>query len=124
MKIYEERNKIVVPLMQRIADIEKDRTSSDDPGLYEDEEHHILLQIDEEERKLPKLNDLIEMNAQKADYVLTEIQSGVVTKVKATQIQKDDYIYESLKFFNFGDYFIKIVRTMLTGRTCTVMIDG
>ena len=37
--------------------------------------------------KLPKLNDLIEMNAQKADYVLTEIQSGVTTKVKATQIQ-------------------------------------
>ena len=34
------------------------------------------------------------------------------------------YIYETLKFFNFGDYFIKIVKTMLTGRTCTVMIDG
>ena len=34
------------------------------------------------------------------------------------------YIYESLKFFNFGDYFIKIVKNMLTDRTCTVMIDG
>jgi hypothetical protein len=34
------------------------------------------------------------------------------------------YIYESLRFFNFGEYFIKIVKTMLTGRTCTVMIDG
>ena len=35
-----------------------------------------------------------------------------------------NYIYESLSFFNFGEHSIKIVRTMLTGRTCTVMIDG
>ena len=43
---------------------------------------------------------------------------------KAFDSISNEYIYESLKFFNFGDYFIKIVRTMLTGRTCTVMIDG
>ena len=43
---------------------------------------------------------------------------------KAFDSISHDYIYESLKIFNFGDYFIKIVRTMLTGRTCTVMIDG
>ena len=87
MKIYEDRNKIVVPLFQRIADIEKDRKAENDPGLYEDEEHHTLLLIDEQDMKLSKLNDLIELNAQKANYVLTEIQSGVTTKVKATQIQ-------------------------------------
>ena len=34
MKIYEDRNKIVVPLLQRIADIEKDRKSENNPGLY------------------------------------------------------------------------------------------
>ena len=43
---------------------------------------------------------------------------------KAFDSISHDYIYETLKFFNFGDYFIKIVKTMLTGRTCTVMIDG
>ena len=43
---------------------------------------------------------------------------------KAFDSISHDYIYESLKIFIFGDYFIKIVRTMLTGRTCTVMIDG
>ena len=42
MKTYEERNKIVVPLLQRIADIEKDRKAENDPGLCEDEEHHTL----------------------------------------------------------------------------------
>jgi hypothetical protein len=35
-----------------------------------------------------------------------------------------DYIYESLNFFNFGDYFIEIVKTMLTGRNCAVMVDA
>ena len=43
---------------------------------------------------------------------------------KAFDSISHNYIYESLSFFNFGDYFIKIVKTMLTGRTCTVMIDG
>ena len=43
---------------------------------------------------------------------------------KAFDSISHEYIYESLKFFNFGDHFIKIVKTMLTGRTCTVMIDG
>ena len=37
------------------------------------------------------------MNAQKADYVLTEIQSGVVTKVKATQIQMKKEAKNKLK---------------------------
>jgi hypothetical protein len=43
---------------------------------------------------------------------------------KAFDSISHSYIYESLSFFNFGKYFIKMVRTMLTGRTCTVMIDG
>ena len=35
-----------------------------------------------------------------------------------------DYIFESLSFFNFGTHFIDIVKTMLKDRECTVMIDG
>jgi hypothetical protein len=42
MKIYEEINKIVVPLLQRIMDIEKERTETNNPGLDEEEEHYIL----------------------------------------------------------------------------------
>ena len=49
MKIYLDSNKIVVPLLQTISDIEKDRRESDDPGLYEDEEHKILRQIERED---------------------------------------------------------------------------
>ena len=33
-------------------------------------------------------------------------------------------IFEALNFFNFGDHFVNIVKTMLSNRTCTVMIDG
>jgi hypothetical protein len=43
---------------------------------------------------------------------------------KAFDSISHDYIYEYLKFFNCGDYFIKIDKTMLTGRTCTVTVDG
>ena len=74
-------------MLQRIADIEKDRRVENNPGLYEEEEQNILSLIEEQDNNLPKLNDLIELNALKANYVLTEIQSGVVTKVKAAQIQ-------------------------------------
>jgi hypothetical protein len=42
---------------------------------------------------------------------------------KAFDSISHDYIYESLKFFNFREYFIKIVKTMLTGRTCTVIVQ-
>ena len=55
----------------------------------------------------------------------TRITFGILIDFsKAFDSISHDYIYESLKKFNFGDYFIKIVKTMLTGRTCTVMVDG
>ena len=43
---------------------------------------------------------------------------------KAFDSISHEYIHETLAYFNFGEYFTKIVRTMLTGRTCTVTIYG
>ena len=34
------------------------------------------------------------------------------------------FIYEALEFFNFGNYFISVIKTMLNNRSCTIMIDG
>ena len=34
------------------------------------------------------------------------------------------FIFEALEFFNFGDYFISVIKTMLNNRSCTLMIDG
>ena len=42
---------------------------------------------------------------------------------KAFDSINQEYIFETLKFFNFGEYFISIVKTMLKNRECTVMID-
>ena len=39
IRSYEQRNKIVFPLLQRIMDIEKERLDTDNPGLDEEEEH-------------------------------------------------------------------------------------
>ena len=85
--IYENRNKIVVPLLQRIMDIEKERTDTGNPGLDEEEEHHTLGLINTEDLKLPKLDELIRLNKNKADRVLTDIQNGVITQVKTVQLQ-------------------------------------
>ena len=87
LRTYEQRKKIVVPLLQRIIDIEKERIETDDPGLDEEEEHNTLLQIDREDAKLPKLDHLIALNKLTADRVLTEIQNSIGTKVKTVQLQ-------------------------------------
>ena len=97
MKIYEERNKIVVPLLQRIMDIEKERTETNNPGLDEEEEHYILGRIETQDAKLPRMNYLIERNKLKADRVLTDIQNGVITKVKTVQIQLKKVAKNKLK---------------------------
>ena len=46
---------------------------------------HTLELID---AKLPKLETLIELNKEKADRGLTDIQNGIVTKVKSEQIHQ------------------------------------
>ena len=97
MKIYEEINKIVVPLLQRIMDIEKERTETNNPGLDEEEEHYILGRIETQDAKLPRMNYLIERNKLKADRVLTDIQNGVITKVKTVQIQLKKVAKNKLK---------------------------
>ena len=46
MKMYEDRNSIVIPFFQRIIDIEKERKDDNKPGLYEEEEHYIIICIE------------------------------------------------------------------------------
>ena len=55
IKIYEERNKIVVPLLQRILDIERERIETRNPGLDEEEEFHTLNLINKQDAKLKNL---------------------------------------------------------------------
>ena len=43
---------------------------------------------------------------------------------KAFDSINQDYIFDSLFFFNFGTHFIDIVKTMLKDCECTVMNDS
>merc|ERR1712074_303721 len=87
IKLYEDRNKIVVPLLQRIIDIEKERLETNNPGLDEEEEHYTLTLINTQDAKLPRLDELIEINQDRADMVLTDIQNSMGTRVKMVQTQ-------------------------------------
>ena len=69
VKIYEDRNIIVVPLLQRIANIERERKENNDPGQDEEEEAYIIRQIETEDTKLPKIKQLQELNKHHADRV-------------------------------------------------------
>ena len=42
---------------------------------------------------------------------------------KAFDSINHEFIYESLNFFNFGRYFVKIVKTVLNSRKCYLMIE-
>jgi hypothetical protein len=86
--IYEERNKIVVPLLQRTVDIEHERMGTNNPGLDEEEEMHTIGLIDIQDARLPKLETLIELNKGKADRGLNDIQNGIVVKVKSEQLHQ------------------------------------
>ena len=43
---------------------------------------------------------------------------------KAFDSISHNFIFDTLSFFNFGPKFINIIKTMLSNRQCTVMIDG
>ena len=76
IKTYEDRNKIVVPILQRLMDIEKERIETNDSGLDEEEEFHTLNLINSQDAKLPRRDLLINRNKEKADMVLTDIQNS------------------------------------------------
>ena len=43
---------------------------------------------------------------------------------KALDSISHKFIFEALEFFDFGDYLISVIKTMLNNRSCTLMIDG
>ena len=83
--------------LQRIADIERERKENNDPGLDEEEEHYIITQREAEDTKLPKLKHLQELNKPNADRVLTDIQNGMMTRIKGEEIQQKKAVRNELK---------------------------
>ena len=83
---YTERNKIAVPLMKKIIEIQKERKKENQPALREEEEALAIESINKADEKLPTISQLHEINKENADKILTEIQNGIITRVKQEQI--------------------------------------
>ena len=83
---YTERNKITVPLLNKLIEIQKQRKNENSPALREDEENDALNSINKADEKLPTIGQLHEINKENAHNILTEIQNGIRTRVKQEQI--------------------------------------
>ena len=79
---YTERNKIAVPLMNKLIEIQKQRKKENQPALREDEESLAIDSINKADEKLPTISQLHEINKENADRILTEIKNGIITRVK------------------------------------------
>ena len=79
---YEERNTKISPWVERLLALETTR----EPGTPLTDEEKVLIQsINEEDTKLPTIEQLEVINEAVADQVLNCIQNGVLTKVKTEQ---------------------------------------
>ena len=78
---YTERNKIAIPLMNKLIEIQQQRKKEDQPALREDEEAIAIETINTADEKLPTISQLHEINKENADRILTEIQNGIITRV-------------------------------------------
>ena len=83
---YTERNKIAIPLMNKLIEIQQQRKKEDQPALREDEEAIAIESINTADEKLPTISQLHEINKENADRILTEIQNGIITRVKQEQV--------------------------------------
>jgi signal transduction histidine kinase len=86
VEAYTERNKIAVPLMNKLIEIQKQRKKENLPALGEDEEATAIDSINKADEKLPTISQLHEINKENADKILTKIQNGIITRVKQEQI--------------------------------------
>ena len=76
---YEERNKIAVPAISAIAGIRKRRKATGNLTAEEDVENTLT-------EALNKTDEKQKINEKEANMILTEIQNGLVGKVKQEQI--------------------------------------
>ena len=83
---YEDRNKIAVPAISAIASIQKRRKETGNLTIEEDVENSLITELNKVDETLPTIEQLQLINTTKASMILTEIQNGLVSKVKLEQI--------------------------------------
>ena len=94
---YTERNKIAIPLMNKLIEIQKQRKQEENPAIREEEEAIAIETINTADEKLPTISQLQEINKENADRILTEIQNGIITRVKQEQVSMKKAASHELK---------------------------
>ena len=71
-KAYTERNKIFVPLLQKLLEIQQERKEKGEPNHREQEEQEAVDTINNEDEKLPTMAQLHELNKTISERILTK----------------------------------------------------
>ena len=82
VEAYTERNKIAIPLINKLIEIQLQRKTENQPAIREDEDATAIENINTADEKLPTISQLHEINKENADRILIEIQNGIITRVK------------------------------------------
>ena len=72
--------------MNKLIEIQLHRKKENQPAIREDEEATAIENINTDDEKLPTISQLHEVNRENADRILTEIQNGIITRVKQEQV--------------------------------------
>ena len=96
---YEERNKIAVPAISAIAGIRKRRKATGNLTAEEDVENTLIEALNKVDEKLPTIEQLQKINEkEEKNMILTEIQNGLVGKVKQEQMNLKKQAKNELKY--------------------------
>ena len=94
---YEERNIIAVPILAEIVAIRERRKTTGNLADEELRENELITNLNKANETLPTMDQLHAINRNKAGLILTEIQNGILTKVKTEQINLKKTVQNELK---------------------------
>ena len=72
--------------MKKMIEIQKQWKKENSPALKEYEENQAIYSLNKADEKLPTISQLHEKNKENVHKILTEIQNGIITRVKQEQI--------------------------------------
>ena len=94
---YEEQNIIAVPILAEIIVVRDRRKTTGNLAEEEQRENEKITNLNKAKETLPTMDQLHTLNRNRAGLILTEIQNGILTKVKTEQINLKKNVQNELK---------------------------
>ena len=88
---------IAVPILAEIVAIRERRKNTGNLAEEELRENELITNLNKANETLPTMEQLHAINKNKADLILTEIQNGILTKVKTEQLNLKKTVQNELK---------------------------